>query len=102
MSVESTLSRRIRRYCKLILVKYKPPSKTLHFIMEYTTLSHIGPSQVLDPIQENAVDHGIHDVIAYRPSSGMSRYPRESNFSWNTQRYCILILVKYNSPFKKM
>ena len=33
--------------------------------MEYATLLHIGPSEVSAAIQENAIDHGTHDVIAY-------------------------------------
>ena len=35
--------------------------------MKYMTLLHIDPSQVLAPIQENAVYPGKHDVIAYLP-----------------------------------
>ena len=28
------------------LVKYKPPSKNMQFILEYTTLLHIDPTQI--------------------------------------------------------
>ena len=33
--------------------------------MKYMTLLHTDPSQVSDAIQNNAVDRGMHDVIAY-------------------------------------
>ena len=34
------------------------------FVMKCTTLSHIGPSQVYAPNQENAINDEMHDVIA--------------------------------------
>ena len=35
--------------------------------MEYTTLLLIHPSELSAAIQNNAIYHGIQDVIAYRP-----------------------------------
>ena len=51
--------------CILILLKYKPPSKKMQFIMKSTTLLHIDPSQVSAPNQENPIYHEVQDVIAY-------------------------------------
>ena len=73
-----SLSWNTRRYCISTLVKYKPPSKIIQFVMEYTMLLHIDPSQVQAPIQHNAL------------------------ILWNTRRYCIFILVKHKLPFKTM